>query len=135
MICAVILIFQSLVIVVSQMLERHSDACYMVGLEYVVEVRPVREGEPWYSCTLCDQEFRYITSLVKHTKIQIIIIELTIPLFRISPGEEKSSKRRLTRHLGLMSHKLNFLQKHFPRWNTGTVSHFYHPTSVSAVSP
>ena len=70
MIGAVIFIFQSMLIVVSQMLERHSDSCYMVGLEYVVEVRPVREGEPWYSCTLCDQEFRYITSLMKHTKIQ-----------------------------------------------------------------
>ena len=30
----------------------------LVGLEHVVEVRPVREGEPWYACRLCDCEFK-----------------------------------------------------------------------------
>lgn len=34
----------------------------MVGLEYVVEVRPVREGEPWYSCRLCDVQLRRVMS-------------------------------------------------------------------------
>ena len=131
MICGNSLIFQPLTIVVYQVLERHSDSGYMVGLEYVVEVRPVREGEPWYSCTLCDQEFRYVASLMQHKQLHCFYIStlLTIPLSRIKPGEETSSKRRLTRHLGLMSHKLNFLQKHFPRWSTLVAFQLYHFSS------
>merc|ERR1719341_747992 len=63
----------------------------MVGLEYIVEVRPVREGEPWYTCRLCETQFR------------------------TTAGDEVSNQRKLLRHLRMISHKLNFLQTHFPK--------------------
>lgn len=63
----------------------------MVGLEYIVEVRPVREGEPWYACRLCETQFR------------------------TTAGDEVSNQRKLLRHLQMISHKLNFLQTHFPK--------------------
>merc|ERR1719447_2547020 len=63
----------------------------VVGLEYIVEVRPVREGDPWYTCRLCDR------------------------VFSTTSGDEISNQRKLLRHLRMISHKLNFLQTHFPR--------------------
>jgi len=63
----------------------------MVGLEYIVEVRPVREGEPWYTCRLCETQFR------------------------TTMGDDVSNQRKLLRHLRMISHKLNFLQTHFPK--------------------
>merc|ERR1712013_582527 len=63
----------------------------VVGLEYIVEVRPVREGDPWYTCRLCDRKFS------------------------TTSGDEISNQRKLLRHLRMISHKLNFLQTHFPR--------------------
>jgi len=63
----------------------------MVGLEYIVEVRPIREGEPWYTCRLCETQFR------------------------TTAGDEVSNQRKVLRHLRMISHKLNFLQTHFPK--------------------
>lgn len=61
-----------------------------IGLEYVVEIQLVdseRRGS-WYSCRLCERSFQS-KDLVTNTTENII------------------------HHLGLASHKLNYLQKHF----------------------
>ena len=79
----------------------------------LLKVRPIREGEPWYTCRLCETQFR--CSQRQRQRMDTKSVNSHFSTLRTTAGDEVSNQRKVLRHLRMISHKLNFLQTHFPK--------------------